>query len=363
MTDASIADSGRPTRSTPERDRRPDAARAADDTGPRTGVLFVNLGTPDSPSVPDVRRYLRQFLSDPRVVDLPRVLWYPILYGIILPVRGPKSAHAYAQVWTSEGSPLYAISKRQAARLAHELGPRFDVELAMRYGNPSIEAGLRALVDRGAKRVLVLTAFPQYSDSTVGSVVAEVERVTKRLRPAPRVETIEPWYADEGYVNALARTCREFTAGAPTGSQPDSPADPIRHWVFSFHGLPKRYVDRGDPYRTHCEATAARLARAMQLEDGAWTTTFQSRFGPEPWLEPYTDKVVPDLVARHGRVAIAMPGFTADCLETIEEIGIRLVADCAGKGELVVVPCLNDDAELGVALARLVRARDAASRD
>lgn len=383
---------------------------STDDPAAPIGVLFVNLGTPDSPSVRDVRRYLRQFLSDRRVVDTPRILWWPLLNGIILPIRAKKSAHAYAAVWTSEGSPLLAISRRQSAGLARELGPRFRVELAMRYGNPSIEAGLRALAAAGCARVRVLTAFPQYSDSTVGSVVAEVARVASELgwpalepddrradeggadegrgsggrdvasRPVgarspealrldredsgagvtsargPRLDVVAPWFDDAGYVRALAETCRAHER-EHARTRPN--AAPIRHWVFSFHGLPQRYVDRGDPYRRHCEATARALAAALGLAPTEWTTTFQSRFGPEPWLEPYTDVRVPELVAEHGCVAVAMPGFLADCLETIEEIGIRLVDDCRGKGEVVVVPCVNDSPALTRALAALSTATSA----
>jgi len=356
---------------------------------PPVGVLFVNLGTPDSPAVADVRRYLRQFLSDERVVDLPRILWLPLLHGIILPIRAKKSAHAYAQVWTSEGSPLLAISRKQAASLARELGPDFRVALAMRYGSPSIEAGLRELVDAGCEVIRVLTAFPQYSESTVGSVVAEVARVAKeRGWPAPiesskrerdvnapanvranaapavrtptpiartstsspRIEIVPPWFDDIGYIRAVAETCRAHEHER-TRTNPN--AAPIRHWVFSFHGLPQRYVDRGDPYRDHCDATARALATEMRLREDEWTMTFQSRFGPETWLQPYTDVRVPELVAQHGCVAIAMPGFLADCLETIEEIGIRLVEDCARRGEPVVVPCVNDSRSMIVTLQAL----------
>lgn len=323
-------------------------ARAHRDAEPEApiGVLLVNLGTPDSPSVSDVRRYLREFLSDRRVVEVPRILWWPLLNGIILPLRGPKSAHAYSTVWTEDGSPLYAISQRQHAALARELGPRFQVELAMRYGNPSIRARLGALKDAGCERVIVLPMFPQYSNATSGSVYAEVFRCIALERAQLALTTVPPWYVEPGYVRALAERVRE------TGERSQ-----VTHWVFSFHGVPQSYIEKGDPYRDHCEATARALASELGFGPEDWSLTFQSRFGREPWLQPYADEFVPKLAAHHKRVGITMPGFTADCLETIEEIGIRLRADflAAGGEELAVAPALNESALLTDTLAGLVR--------
>ncbi|MBL8857984.1 MAG: ferrochelatase [Planctomycetes bacterium] len=311
------------------------------------GVLYVNLGTPDSPSVRDVRRFLREFLSDRMVVDVSRLVWWPLLNLVILPFRAPQSAHAYASIWTAAGSPLKVISERQAQLLQRELGEGCVVELAMRYGAPSIAHGLANLKARGVERVIVLTAFPQYSRTTVGTVKFAVERVIARERLALDVAFIDAWHADTGYIDALAERCH-----ASAGTQP------IDHWVWSFHGLPERYVRNGDPYRAHCERTAHLLAERLSLPRERWTIAFQSRFGREPWLQPYTDELVPALARKHARLCIAMPGFTADCLETLEEIGLRLRADfvAAGGKELVVVPCVNDSPTLITALASIVRA-------
>lgn len=313
-----------------------------------TGVLVVNLGTPDSPATADVRRYLREFLSDRRVVDVNRALWWPLLYGVILPLRSPKSAHAYSKIWTSAGSPLLVESRKLTELLASELGPTHSVELAMRYGKPSVESGVRALVARGCERIVVLALFPQYCEATVGSVNAEVSRVVARLAKRPVLGFVQAWFEDGGYIAALRDSCRA-----------SAPADrPVSHWVFSFHGVPERYVERGDPYRDHCERTARALAASMGLNADGWTLAFQSRFGREPWLQPYVDLLVPSLARTHPRLGIVTPGFTADCLETLEEIGIRLRADflAAGGEDLVVVPCLNGSANLARSLAARVRA-------
>jgi ferrochelatase len=230
--------------------------------------------------------------------------------------------------------------------LQHALGARFHVALAMRYGQPSIAAGLETLRAHGAARVIVLPAFPQYSRTTTGTVKLEVERVLARGGPALAVDAIDAWYDDAGYVDALAERCR-----AAPGSTT------IDHWVWSFHGLPERYVRNGDPYREQCERTAELLAARLALPRERWTLAYQSRFGREPWLQPYVDELVPSLARQHARIGIAMPGFTADCIETLEEIGMRLRASfhAAGGRELVVVPCLNDSPALITALARLVR--------
>lgn len=309
------------------------------------GVLYVNLGTPASTSVSDVRRFLRQFLSDRMVVDVSRLVWWPLLNLVILPFRAPKSAHAYAAIWTSEGSPLMVISRRQARLLQDGLGDAYTVELAMRYGEPSIARGLAALRARGVTRVIVLTAFPQFSKTTVGTVDVEVQRLLGK--PALPVTFIHAWHDSPGYIEALAERCREAEG-----------AEPITHWVWSFHGLPERYVRMGDIYREHCERTAELLAARLGLARERWSIAFQSRFGREPWLQPYVDVLVPELARTHPRLGIAMPGFTADCLETLEEIGIRLreTFTIAGGRELVVAACVNDSKTLARALADVVRA-------
>lgn len=319
----------------------------------KVGVLLVNLGSPASPSVRDVRRYLRQFLSDACVVDLPRWQWLPLLNLVILPLRACKSAHAYAQIWTKEGAPLVAISRRQAAKLQARLGAEYDVELSMRYGEPSISRGLEALRSRGAQRILLLPMFPQYTRATTTSIELECARVLATMASPPAFVVTPPWFALTDYIAALAERASAAVAKRP-----------VSHWVFSFHGLPQRYVEDGDPYRDECERTARALADRMQLPASGWSLVFQSRFGPEAWLQPYADVLVPALAATHKRVAITTPGFTADCLETIEEIGIRLRKSflAAGGEELLVVPCLNDSDAFVEGLAGLVReGRDARS--
>ena len=295
------------------------------------GVLLVNLGTPDAPTTAAVRRYLRQFLSDRRVVDVNRLLWWPLLHGIILPLRSPKSAHAYREVWTERGSPLmsHSLDSLEALR-ARFTGESLRIALAMRYGNPSIAAGLHEL--RGCTRILVLPLFPQYSDATNGSVHAEAARVALSRRDAPALCLLPPFPDDAGYIQALAARVKETEHGRR-----------IDHRFVSFHGIPKRYADLGDPYPTHCRLTAEALARTCGWKDDEWSLCFQSRFGREPWLQPYADEHVPGLAKRYPHALVLTPGFVADCLETIEEIGIRLVEDfrAAGGEALHVVPCLN----------------------
>ncbi|MDZ4773359.1 MAG: ferrochelatase [Planctomycetota bacterium] len=335
---------------------------STDPASPRVpiGVLYVNLGTPASPAVADVRRFLRQFLSDRMVVDVSRVVWWPLLNFVILPLRGPKSAHAYSSIWTSEGSPLMVISKRQAALLQRDLGANYTVELAMRYGEPSIERGLNALRSRGVERVIVLTAFPQFSKTTVGTVKVEVQRALTAARSPLKPTFVDSWHEAPAYIDALAERCREAEG-----------AEPIAHWVWSFHGLPKRYVRMGDIYREHCERTAELLAARLGLAPERWSIAFQSRFGREPWLQPYVDVLVPELAKTYPRVGVAMPGFTADCLETLEEIAIRLreTFEAGGGRELVVAACVNDSETLVRALgntvrdaARVIRAPDPLAR-
>ncbi len=312
---------------------------------PRLGVLLVNLGTPDAPTTSAVRRYLRQFLSDRRVVDVNRLLWWPLLHGVILPLRSPKSAHAYKEVWTERGSPLmsHSLDLRDALR-ARFAGSRLQVELAMRYGNPSIESGFAAL--RACERVLVLPMFPQYSDATNGSVHAEAARAALARRDAPALCLLPPFPDDEGYIEALAEGVRLVEESRR-----------IDHRFVSFHGIPQRYARLGDPYPSQCQRTAEALARRRGWRDGEWSMCFQSRFGREPWLQPYADEHVTALAKRHPHALVVTPGFVADCLETIEEIGIRLVEDfkAAGGEELHRVECLNSSAIWVDALERILR--------
>lgn len=312
-----------------------------------TGVLYVNLGSPAAPTTAAVRAFLDEFLGDPLVVDANRLAWWLVRKLVVLPSRAPASAALYRRIWSAEGSPLVVLSRRFAAALARELGAEFTVVLAMRYGQPSIAAGLGELVRRGCRRVVLFTAFPQASGASTVTVEREVERVLADLSPRPELVRVPPYHSDRGYVSALAECVR---AAAGDGELP--------HLVQSFHGYPVRYVEAGDPYRDHCEATARALAGALGLAEGEWTLAYQSRFGREAWLEPDTAEVVPALLARERRVLVVAPSFVADCLETLEELGLRLrEALPAGSGELVVVPCLNDRVAWVRAAARMVRAQ------
>lgn len=310
------------------------------------GVLWTNLGTPAAPRPAEVRRYLRQFLTDRRVVDLNPVLWRLLLELVILPRRGRASAHAYATVWTEAGSPLLANSKAQAEALARELGAGFRIATAMRYGEPSIASAVQELLAQGCERLVLLPAFPQYASATTGSAVEETYRVLSGMRAIPALSVVPPYPDDPGYVDGLADRARAATAGKT-----------VDHWIFSFHGIPVRYARAGDPYPEQCAATARALAARLGLAEGAWTLTWQSRFGREPWLEPATDTFVVERAPRTGTLAVVVPGFTADCLETLEEIGERLRADfvAAGGREFVLVPALNVSEPFVRGLARLVR--------
>ncbi len=310
------------------------------------GVLWVNVGSPAAPTAREVRRWLREFLGDPAVVAAPRLAWWFVLNGIVLPFRAPRSAELYRRIWTSAGSPLLAISERVRAGLARELGPRYRVALGMRYGSPSIADGLARLAREGCGRVLLFPAFPQWSAATSGSGEREARRVLAGRERAPELVVVPPYPEDPGFVGCLAALVREARA-----------AGPVDHHVFSFHGLPESAVRNGDPYRDQCEGTARALARELGLAEGDWTLVYQSRFGRAKWLEPEAARLVPALAARHPRVLLVAPSFTADCLETLEELRLRLSEDFRARGgvELRVVPCPNDDPRWIAAAAALVR--------
>lgn len=324
---------------------------AANDAGaPRCGVMLVNLGTPAAPTRPAIRRYLAQFLSDPRVIELPRAVWLPLLYGLILPRRPRRLVPAYRKIWGPEGSPLLVISRKQTQGLAELLAQRFDtppaVALAMSYGEPSIAAAWRALQDQHIGRLLVLPLFPQYSGATVGAVMEAVFDALRGSRDLPAVRTVHDYHDDPGYIDALATQVREHWNRRGRG----------RHLLMSFHGLPRRYVDKGDPYHAQCLETSRLLARALGLADTEWSIGFQSRFGRAPWLQPYTDACLIRLARSGTGVDVVCPGFAADCLETLEEVDIRyraLFAAHHGQG-FECVPALNaGDAHL-TALAGIV---------
>jgi ferrochelatase len=307
-------------------------------TGPDTAVLLCNLGTPDAPTAPATRRYLAQFLADRRVVEIPRLVWALILHGIILRVRPAKSAAKYATVWMPEGSPLKVWTDRQAKLLQGALGERglrMRVAYAMRYGTPSIAATLDALKREGVTRVLVLPAYPQYSGATTASVIDDVARWALKTRHVPELRFVNRYHDDAAYIAALAQSVREHWAREGRGER----------LVMSFHGMPARTLQLGDPYHCECLKTGRLLAEALGLKDGEWLVSFQSRFGKARWLEPYTE---PSLVklAKGGCASVDLicPGFSADCLETLEEINqeARAAFLRAGGRRFGYIPCLND---------------------
>lgn len=323
------------------------------DEMPVLGVLVANLGTPDEPTSTALRRYLREFLGDPRVIEIPKWRWWPILFGLVLPTRSPKSAVAYQQVWGEEGSPLLRIGERQVAGIQRRLQARsavgpFAVELGMRYGNPSIAKALRRLRDAGAQRILVLPLYPQYSATTTGSTFDAVARELMLWRWVPELRMIGQYHDDPGYLDALARSIREHWDKHGRGER----------LLFSFHGMPQRYLLNGDPYYCQCHKTARLLAEHLQLPQGSWEICFQSRFGKEEWLKPYTDETVVTLARDEGvrYVDVVCPGFAADCLETLEEIAEenREYFEENGGKRLSYIPALNDRHDHVDALARLV---------
>jgi ferrochelatase len=308
---------------------------------PFTAVLLCNLGTPDAPTPAAVRRYLAEFLGDRRVVEIPRIAWLPILYGLILPLRSAKSAAKYRMVWTPEGSPLRVWTERQAKRLQGWLGEhghRVRVAYAMRYGNPSITSQLDALADAGADRILIVPAYPQYSGTTTASIIDAVSQWTQTRRSIPELRFVNRYHDDRGYVQALAHRVERHWR---ENGRPD-------HLVMSFHGVPERTLLLGDPYHCECRKTARLLAEWLRLDASQYTVTFQSRFGKAKWLEPYTQPTL-EAMARAGtkRVDVVCPGFSSDCLETLEEIAMECRDAFLAQGgkEFHYIPCLNDETE------------------
>ncbi|MCX7241955.1 MAG: ferrochelatase [Burkholderiales bacterium] len=316
---------------------------------PRTAVLLCNLGTPDAPTPAAVRRYLAEFLSDHRVVEIPRLLWWLILHGVILRVRPAKSAAKYASVWTAEGSPLKVWTEKQAKLLQGWLGQRnhqVKVRWAMRYGSTSITSQLDALKAEGVTRVLVVPAYPQYSATTTASVLDAVFSWAQTCRTLPELRFVNHYHDDAGYIAALALSIQRHWKAH---GQPDQ-------LVMSFHGVPERTLHLGDPYHCECFKTARLLACALGLDKSQYKVTFQSRLGRAKWLQPYTE---PSLIAMGQagvkRVDVVCPGFTSDCLETLEEINMeaRHAFLHAGGKEFHYIPCLNDDPEWITALCDL----------
>jgi protoporphyrin/coproporphyrin ferrochelatase len=306
----------------------------------KIGVLLINLGTPDEPTPAATRRYLREFLSDPRVVEIPRFVWLPILYGFVLRKRPADSAAKYAQIWTKEGSPLRVITQRQAQLLQGFLGERTNsapivVEVGMRYGNPSIAAGLAKLREQFCDRIVLMPLYPQYAASTTATGFDCAFDELKTWRNQPAIRTVRHYHDHPSYIAALAQNIREHWSKNGRGEK----------FVMSFHGVPHFSLDKGDPYHCECRKTARLLAEALQLSEDNYIVTFQSRFGKAKWLEPYTAPTLEKLgKAGVKSVDITCPGFTADCLETLEEIAIegRATFLSAGGKEYQFIPCLNE---------------------
>lgn len=316
---------------------------------PSTGVLLANLGTPEAPTPAAVRRYLRQFLSDRRVVDLPPLLWRPILEGLVLPTRPRRSAHAYGRIWTAEGSPLLTISRRQEAALRSRLaGREVAVALGMRYGRPSIPEALEALRAAGISRLVVLPLYPQYSSASTASTFDAVATELRRWIAVPEVRFIAHYHDRPWYVRAVADSVREVWRAEP----------PAARLLFSFHGMPKRTEAAGDPYAAQCRDTARRVAAELGLVEDRWSLSFQSRFGAAEWLQPYTDRTLQALGAEGVDVDVVCPGFAADCLETLEEIAItdREIYSAAGGGRFRYIAALNERPDHIEGLAALIEA-------
>jgi ferrochelatase len=318
-----------------------------------TGVLIANLGTPDSPEIKDVRKYLKEFLWDPRVINAPRLLWWLVLNGIILNTRPKKSAAAYKKIWTDDGSPLLSISRKQAEAIREKLS-RFDknvlVELGMRYGNPSMESALARLSQGGAGKLLVVPMYPQFSHTTTTSVEDELIRARDSLGLTQEFEMIRDYHDHHDYIGALAESVKLHRAD--NGS--------AQKLLMSFHGIPQDYADAGDPYPEQCSKTAQLLASALDLRPQEWNLGFQSRLGPKKWLTPYTDKVLKTW-GRQGvtSVDVICPGFSADCLETLEEVAIedRELFMASGGKRYAYIPCLNVTARHIDMISKLISER------
>jgi ferrochelatase len=314
----------------------------------KVGILLINLGTPDAPEPGAVKRYLKEFLSDPRVVEIPQLVWQPILRGIILNTRPKKSAHAYRQVWMEEGSPLAVFTARQAKALDGAFGAGVIVDYAMRYGRPAIAGRIDALKAAGCARILIAPLYPQYCGATTATATDAAFAHLRRLRWQPAVRTLPPYFDDPRHIAALKESVEASLAALDFEPQA---------LIASFHGMPERTRDLGDPYHSHCLATAALLSDALGRE---LIVAFQSRFGRAKWLEPATDKVLAELPAK-GVTALAIfaPGFSCDCLETLEELAIRGRETflAAGGTHFAYLPCLNDGAP-GIEMLRALIARE-----
>ncbi len=315
----------------------------------KTGVLLINLGTPAAPTAAAVRPYLRSFLSDRRVVDLPALLWQPLLRGVILPLRAKKSAANYAKVWFKEGSPLEVFTRRQCEGLQSRLPEDVAVAYAMSYSEPSIPSAIEALKAQGVGRLIVLPLYPQYAGSSSAAALDQVHDALKRQRNQMSLRTVSRFYDHPAYIGAQAAQIRNYRAQHGSGGK----------LLFSFHGIPLRHERNGDPYQSECRHSARLMAAELGLGEQDYEVCFQSRFGPAKWLEPNTQQLIKQLAKKNagGRIDIACPGFVADCLETMEEIAIsgRELFHAAGGSDYHYIPCLNDNPDWLDALAQIVR--------
>ena len=328
------------------------ATTAASNDSPeasRIGVLIVNLGTPDAPSYFAVQRYLREFLGDRRVIDNSRLIWLPLLYGAVLPFRPFKTARNYRKIWMDEGSPLELYSKRLAAKIGALLRADRDlrIELAMTYGNPSIERAIESFARAGVEKLLVLPLYPQYCSATTGSVVDATNGALKRWRTLPEVRFINDYHDDPGYIDALSGQISRHWSTLGERS----------HLLFSYHGIPASYVAKGDPYQRQTEATTRLTVGRLGLNEGEWSHCYQSRFGRVAWLQPYTVDKLKELAERGVRkVTVASPSFAVDCLETLEEVAMEYrdrFLEWGGE-RLTLVPGLNDEDAHAAALAAII---------
>jgi len=315
-----------------------------------TGVLIVNLGTPEAPDAGPVRRYLAQFLWDRRVVEFPRWLWWMVLHGVILRIRPSRSAHAYKQIWTDKGSPLTVYSQALCTQVAENLRVKYSnvkTALAMCYGEPSVGNVIQELSEAGMRRLLVLPLYPQYSATTTAAVFDAITRELQHMRWVPALRFINDYHADLDYIRAVAGSIQQYWHEKNRGQL----------LLFSFHGIPQRYFNAGDPYHCFCHATARLVAQELGLTEDQWRVTFQSRFGREPWLMPYTDETLKRLPSESiTSVDVVCPGFAADCLETLEEIDLlnREFFQQAGGQQFQYIPCLNDHPGHAQVLTNLV---------
>ena len=318
------------------------------DTPRKVGILLINLGTPDSPTPEALRPYLKEFLSNPRVIEIPRLIWWPILYGFILPFRPKQSAEKYAMIWTEEGSPLKIHTERQTTLLAETLQSKLKAPLVVKYamniGNPSVYSVLNELNNTGCDRILVIPLFPQYAASSTAAAMDAVFATMNGMRNMPAIRTVKHYHDHPGYIAALAQNIREYW------NQHGQP----QKLIISFHGIPRKNLDKGDPYFCFCQKTGRLLAEALDLDDSRYQICFQSRFGRAKWLQPYTAEILENLgKVQTQRVDVICPGFVSDCLETLEEIAIegkQIFTEAGGK-EYHYIPCLNERSDWIAALA------------